>query len=333
MVKRIKNLSISLGRTILTWKAFSSFLSLVGVLAFFYWQVGDILFNKTIIRGSILDLGVNWAIVAMPVAMLMISGEFDLSVGSVYALAAGGIFKLFQIGLHPLLAFVVIIAACSLIGLLHASITLKLGIPSFITTLAGMWFWRSVVNAMWEYTPTAPADAIDYFDNAFGVKMAGGWFYSKFLILLGIFAILWIVLERTPFGNSVFAAGGNYEAALARGSKPERTKMVMFIVTSTLAGFAGVVSATSAGATMTNTATGLELYMIAAAVIGGASLTGGVGTIEGAFIGTFMLRYINTGVIQMGIESKWFQGIVGVVLLLAAVMNRNFRNKVIRRFT
>jgi len=332
-VKQIKDYSLSLGKTIITWKAFSSFLSLVGVLAFFYWQVGDILFNKMIIRGSLLDLGVNWAIVAMPVAMLMISGEFDLSVGSVYALAAGGIFKLFQIGLHPLLAFVIIIAACALIGLVHASITLKLGIPSFITTLAGMWFWRSVVNAMWNYTPTAPADAINYFDNIFGVKMAGGWFYSKFLFMVGIFIVLWIVLERTPFGNSIFAAGGNYEAALARGSKPQRTKMMMFILTSTLAGFAGVVSATSAGATMTNTATGLELYMIAAAVIGGASLTGGVGTVEGAFIGTFMLRYINTGVIQMGIESKWFQGIVGVVLLLAAVLNRNFRNKVIRRFT
>jgi simple sugar transport system permease protein len=332
-VKQIKDFSLALGKKILTWKALSSFLSLAAVLAFFYWQVGDILFHKTIIRGSLLDLGVNWAIVALPVAMLMISGEFDLSVGSVYALAAGGIFKLFQIGLHPLLAFIIIIAGCSLIGLLHASITLRLGIPSFITTLAGMWFWRSVVNAMWDYTPTAPADAINYFDNVFGVKLMWGWFYSKFLILLAIFIILWIVLERTPFGNSIFAAGGNYEAALARGSKPERTKMVMFIITSTLAGFAGIVSATSAGATMTNTATGLELYMIAAAVIGGASLTGGVGSVEGAFLGTFLLRYINTGVIQMGIESKWFQGIVGVVLLLAAVLNRNFRNKVIRRFT
>ena len=332
-MKQIKDFSLALGKKILTWKALSSFLSLAAVLAFFYWQVGDILFHKTIIRGSLLDLGVNWAIVALPVAMLMISGEFDLSVGSVYALAAGGIFKLFQIGLHPLLAFIIIIAGCSLIGLLHASITLRLGIPSFITTLAGMWFWRSVVNAMWDYTPTAPADAINYFDNVFGVKLMWGWFYSKFLILLAIFIILWIVLERTPFGNSIFAAGGNYEAALARGSKPERTKMVMFILTSTLAGFAGIVSATSAGATMTNTATGLELYMIAAAVIGGASLTGGVGSVEGAFLGTFLLRYINTGVIQMGIESKWFQGIVGVVLLLAAVLNRNFRNKVIRRFT
>ncbi len=332
-MKKIRSLGGSVGRTFLTWKALSSFISLIAVLAFFYWQVGDILFNKSIVRGSILDLGVNWAIVAMPVAMLMISGEFDLSVGSVYALGACGIFKLFQVGLHPLLAFVIIIAACALIGLLHASITLRLGIPSFITTLAGMWFWRSVVNAMWQYTPTAPQSAINYFDNVFGVRLGGGWFYSKFLILVAIFAILWIVLERTPFGNSIFAAGGNYDAALARGSKPDRTKMVLFVLTSTLAGFAGVVSATSAGATMTNTATGLELYMIAAAVIGGASLTGGVGSVEGAFLGTFLLRYINTGVIQMGIESKWFQGIVGVVLLLAAVLNRNFRRRVIKRFT
>lgn len=331
-MKRIKDFSLSLGKNILTWKALSSFLSLAAVLVFFYWQVGDILFNKSIIRGSLLDLGVNWAIVAMPVAMLMISGEFDLSVGSVYALAAGGIFKLFQIGLHPLLSFVIIIIACFLIGLIHASITLKLGIPSFITTLAGMWFWRSVLNAMWRYTPTAPANAIDYFDNVFGVRLAGGWFYSKFLFLVVIFVILWIVLERTPFGNSIFAAGGNFEAALARGSKPQRTKMVMFILTSTLAGFAGIVSATSSGATMTNTAMGLELYMIAAAVIGGASLTGGIGTVEGAFIGTFLLRFINSGVIQMGVESKWFQGIVGVILLLSAVLNRNFRSKVIRRF-
>lgn len=332
-MKQIWATSRLVGKNILTWKALSSFLSLLGVLAFFYWQVGDILFDKTIIRGSILDLGVNWAIVALPVAMLMISGEFDLSVGSVYALGAGGIFKLFQLGFHPLLAFILTIIACALVGMLHGTITLKLGIPSFITTLAGMWFWRSVINAIWEYTPTAPPEAIQYFDSVFGVKMAGGWFYSKFIILIGLFIILWVILERTPFGNSIFAAGGNYEAALARGAKPERTKLIMFIATSTLAGFAGVVSATSSGATMTNTAMGLELYMIAAAVIGGASLMGGVGSVEGALIGTFLLRYINTGVIQLGIESKWFQGIVGMVLLLAVILNRNFRNRVVRRLT
>ncbi len=332
-MKRLKNFAQSAGKNLLTWKGLTSAISLVAVLAFFYWQVGDILFNKSIVRGSLLDMGVNWAIVALPVAMLMIAGEFDLSVGSVFALGAGGIFKLFQLGFHPLLAFIIMLAACALIGLLHGTITLKLGIPSFITTLAGMWFWRSTVNAMWSYTPTAPQDAINYFNNAFGVKMLGGWCYSKFLLLLAIFVILWIVLERTPFGNSIFAAGGNYGAAQARGSKPERTKFVMFIVTSTLAGFAGIVSATSAGATMTNTAQGLELYMIAAAVIGGASLTGGIGSIEGAFLGTFLLRYINTGVIQMGIQSNWFQGIIGVVLLLSAVLNRNFRRRVVRRFT
>jgi len=332
-VNRLTNGVSSTGRALFTWKALSSFLSLVFVLAFFYWQVGGILFNKSIVRGSILDLGVNWAIVALPVAMLMIAGEFDLSVGSVYALGACGIFKLFQMGFHPLVSFIIIIAACSLIGFIHGTVTLRLRIPSFITTLAGMWFWRSVVNSLWQYSPTAPGDAIRYFDNIFGVRLAGGWFYSKFLFLVGIFVILWIILERMPFGNTIFAAGGNYEAALARGAKPKRTKLVLFILTSTLAGFAGVVSATSSGATMTNTATGLELYMIAAAVIGGASLTGGVGSVEGALVGTFLLRYINTGVIQMGIESKWFQGIVGVVLLLAAVLNRNFRRKVIKRFT
>lgn len=332
-MKRLKNFAQSAAKNLLTWKGVTSLISLVAVLAFFYWQVGPILFNKSIIRGSLLDIGVNWAIVALPVAMLMIAGEFDLSVSSVYALGAGGIFKLFQMGFHPLLAFIIMIAACALIGLINGIVTLKLGIPSFITTLAAMWFWRSTLNGIWEYTPMAPQDAINYFGNVFGFKMLGGWVYSKFLLLLAIFAILWIVLERTPFGNSIFAAGGNFEAAQARGGKPERTKLIMFVVTSTLAGFAGIVSATSAGATMTNTGQGLELYMIAAAVIGGGSLAGGIGSVEGAFFGTFLLRYISTGVIQMGIESKWFQGIIGVVLLLAAILNRNFREKVMKRFT
>lgn len=329
----IKSIGQSAVKKLLTWKALSSFLSLIAVVVFFRWQVGSILFAKSIIRGSILDLGVDWALIALPVAMLMISGEFDLSVGSVYAIGACGIFKLFQLGLHPLISFSIIISACALIGLLHGTITLKLGIPSFITTLGGMWVWRSVVNTFWEYTPTAPQDAIEYFDNVFGVPMACGWFYSKFIFLIGIFIILWIVLERTPFGNSIFAAGGNFEAALARGAKPERTKFFMFILTSTLAGFSGIVSATSTGATMTNTGTGYELFMIAAAVIGGCSLAGGIGSLEGAFIGVFLLRFINTGVIQMGVESKWFQGIVGVIMILAVILNRNFRERVVRKLT
>lgn len=303
------------------------------VIIFLRWQAGPALFSKSLIRGSYLDLGVDWAIIAMPVAMLMIAGEFDLSVGSVYCLGAAGLFKLFQMGFGPWEAFIIIVLGCIAIGALHGIITLRLGIPSFITTLAGMWIWRSLARGMWAYTPTAPSAPIQYFHNIFGVRMFFGYFYSKFVLMIFLFIAFWIILERTSLGNSIFAAGGDYESARARGARPDRTKFIMFIFTAVFAGFAGMLTATTTGGAATRMGLGYELMMIAAAVIGGCALMGGIGTVIGAVIGVLLLRFLYSGIILIGVESQWFQGIVGLVMLLAVVLNRNFRRKIIKRFT
>lgn len=330
-MEHAKSIGRSVGRKILTWKGLSSLISLMVIVISFRWLAGPSLFAKSLIRGSLLDLGVDWCFMAMPVAILMIAGEFDLSVGSVYAFGGCGLFKLFQMGLGPWEGFIIVILACIVIGMIHGVITIRLGIPSFVTTLGGMWIWRSVTRAMWEYTPTAPEAPVEYFDNILGMPMLNNWFYSKFVLMVAVFIVLWIILERTSLGNSIFAAGGDYESALARGARPDRTKFIMFILTAAFAGFAGMVTATTTGGAATRMGMGYELMMIAAAVIGGCSLRGGIGSVEGALIGVFLLRFINSGVILIGVGPAWFLGIVGLAMLLAVVLNRNFRRRVVRK--
>lgn len=299
----------------------------------FYYFTGPVLFSTIQIK-NFLTFGVEMAIIAMGVTMLMIAGEFDLSVGSLFALAATGSFILINMGLGPWVALVVMLGICALIGAFHGVMTIKTRIPSFIVTLAGLMIWRAAVFVITGGNPPpVPKEAVEVLRGVLASPLPGGLFLSSFLIFVALFVILWLVLERTPFGNRVFATGGDFEAARARGARPQRVKLILFIVSAVLAGFAGILMCVRIGSATPTVGTGYELEIIAAAVIGGASLRGGRGALEGAVFGAILLRVIRNGIVLAGGPGEYYRAIVGAVILVAVVFNEFFREKVVRKFT
>jgi ribose/xylose/arabinose/galactoside ABC-type transport system permease subunit len=262
------------------------------------------------------------ALVAIGVTILMISGEFDLSVGSVFALSPMIMVLALGAGVPLVFAMVLGLFAAMAVALLNAAITLKLGLPSFIATLGTMFMARSAaIVAAGGFPPAFPRD-LDLW-----------WIVGKVDLLrvsvfwlLGIGILLGIVLRKFDFGSWVFATGGNREAARDMGINTNRVKTICFVLCSTLAGFAGMIQTFRIKAMVPTMGSGFELTAIAAAVIGGAALTGGIGSVTGAVIGALLIAFIENIIILTRIDANWFRFAVGAMIVIAVTINKLSRD-------
>jgi simple sugar transport system permease protein len=255
------------------------------------------------------------------VTFLMISGEFDLSVGAVFALSAVVWGKLMgDHGVAPLLALVLVLLIAAGIGLANGIITTQFGIPSFITTLAALLIVSGVDlvisggNTILFFGESKVVSALggNIGDTTIGVRTL--WF-----VLLTL--VLWFVLERTPYGNWTAAAGGRAGVARAMGVPTRRVKTINFVVCSLCAALSGVMQFASYGSASANDGADYELFAIVAAVIGGTSLFGVTGTIIGTFIGALILGLLQTGLILAGVSGSWYTPLIGVILVVAVIVN------------
>ncbi len=303
--------------SVLAFRELSSLAMLAVLVVIFFIVNGDFLSKENIT--VILETAPELGIVAVGVTVLMICGEFDLSVGSIFALAPIFTASVMNWGVPAAVSFIGVLIFCGLIGALNGFVTLRFGIPSFITTLGAMMVWRGLVLLVTGgWPPEYPAAA-----DPLKMVLVGqvGMLYASLLWFLGILALLWILLERTRFGNWTFATGGNLNAARVMGIPTNRVKMTAFIITSLLAGFAGVVQGFRLGALVPSAGTGLELDTIAASVIGGTYLSGGIGTVVGTVIGTFLIRVIDNGLIMARAPGYWFRVFIGLLTIVAVIIN------------
>jgi ribose/xylose/arabinose/galactoside ABC-type transport system permease subunit len=275
--------------------------------------------------GGIFSLAAETGLVALGATLLIIAGEFDLSVGSTFA-AAGMLFALLttQTGLPPLAAALVVLAVSCAIGVINGWITIKAQIPSFITTLGMLMILRGAVLGVshgwpvsWEGDPSPFMQVISGSLSATyeTVRLSSFWW-----LFLGAAAHL--VLFRTPFGNWLLATGGNAGAARAAGIPVNRVKISAFVVSSALAAFAGITQFSRMGSFSPTYGEGMELDAIAAAVIGGTALTGGKGGILGTILGTLLVSMVASGLVLAGAPVYWYRVFVGVILIMAVVINR-----------
>jgi simple sugar transport system permease protein len=266
---------------------------------------------------GVLGLLPEMGLVAVGVTILMIAGEFDISVGSVFALAPMVMATSMVQGLAFFPAVLLGLAAAAAIGLLNGFITLKFGIPSFITTLGMLFVARSItVVISGGFPPVLPMDTPYYiFTQYFGlIRMSMFWF-------AGIAVILMAMLSLTNFGNWIKATGGQIDAAAALGIPTGFVKMVCFALCAVLAGFAGIIQVLRLGSPLPSLGEGLELQAVAAAVIGGTSLYGGIGTVLGAIVGALLIRVIDNGLVLSHVDANWFKFAIGSLLILAVVGN------------
>lgn len=292
----------------------------------FQWQSDGVFLNAQNLQG-LFGLLPEMALVAIGVTLLMICGEFDLSVGSVFALTPMVMAVLLEAGQPFLLAFPAGLCVAMLIGLANGILTTRFAIPSFITTLGMLFVARSAtVVISGGFPPLIPLDAMpkDLFTAFVG---PGGLFRASFLWFVAVAIIVHLLLSRTNFGNWVRATGGFLPAAQAMGIPTQRVKIACFMICSLLAGFAGTIQVMRLGAPLPSIGEGLELQAVAAAVIGGTALTGGIGTILGGIVGAVLIRVIDNGLVLSRVDANWFKMALGALTVFAVILNAWLRAK------
>jgi len=294
-------------------------LGLIAVVIFFTAQTGNFWSPQTMTAISTIASTVG--IVAIGVTILMIAGEFDLSVGQNFAFTPIIWAILFVSGgMNEWLALLIALAAAAAVGIVNGLVTTRFGIPSFIATL-GMFFVLQGLNNF-----LISGHQLIMFDSSLsmdvlGARLGSSPFYMP-LLWLAVFAVIfWFVMTRMPFGNWIQATGGKVGPAKAMGVPTNRVKRTCFIISSVLAGLAGCMQFAYLRGVTQAQGQNYELLAITAAVLGGTSLLGGAGTIWGSVIGAFLLASIQIGLVLIGVPGSFYVTFIGVMLVMVVIAN------------
>jgi simple sugar transport system permease protein len=286
---------------------------------------------------SVLYVTSTYGLMATPVALLMIGGEFDLSAGvSVTSAALTASLFSYEFTTNAWVGVLVALAVALFIGFLNGWIVVKTGIPSFLVTL-GTFFMLQGLNIALTQTITNQVSSPDIatlqgFNSARQVFSAswtiGGVTIRTSVVYWIVFVIIatWILL-RTYIGNWIFSVGGNPAAARAVGVPVGRMKIGLFMAVGFMAWFTGMHTLFLFNTIQSGQGIGNEFVYIIAAVVGGCLLTGGYGSAVGAAIGALIFGMVNQGIVYAGWNPDWFQFFVGALLLGAILLNTYIRRR------
>jgi simple sugar transport system permease protein len=269
--------------------------------------------------GSICTVAAEMGIIAVGMAFLQISGETDLSVGSVYVFVPTIMIQCAQAFHLPVFAgFLIAMVFAAFVGFVNATITLRFRLPSFIVTLSTMMLLSGLLLAITGGFISQVSDEKLWFSI---LARRIGDFRVSFLWMLAIVAVFHFMLSSTTYGNWVLATGGNETIARKMGINTLRVKMTNFMLSSVLAGFAGCVSA--ARVYSVNPSVGFDLMFdaMASGIIGGCLLSGGRGSIIGTLLGVLLLSSVNSGLILAGASPYWYRAFVGAIILVVVIIN------------
>ncbi|MFO7254784.1 MULTISPECIES: ABC transporter permease [Limnochorda] len=260
-------------------------------------------------------------IITLAMTILIISQEFDLSVGSMYAVIGILVATLFNSGVNIWLASLIGLLVAAAMGVLNGLMTVKARIPSFIVTLGMMMVYRGVALVLSGGSP-ASVRLPETFYTITGAPRLWGLIPAPaiWFILAGVAA--YYLLHVTSFGYKVFATGGNKEAARLAGIPTDRVKVIGFILTGVAAGLAAIISLSYLGTATPTQGQGFEMQAIAGAVIGGASLMGGVGSIIGGFMGALIMAVVRNGLVLMGVSAYLQELVLGIVVIIAVIIGQ-----------
>lgn len=253
------------------------------------------------------------AICAFGMTWVILLGEIDLSVGSMIAVAGMVGAQCFAFGTGFVPAVVLTLAAGALMGLFNGALIAKLMLPSFIVTVATMGIYRGMVSLP---TNGAPAMILNETWTAIG---AGAFLGVPIIIWIVVilFSFNHILLSKTTFGRRAYLIGGNKEAAAYSGIKVDRMKISIFMLSGIMAAISGILLSSRLLSAQTNAGMSYELDAIAAAVLGGTSLAGGVGTMIGTIIGALIIGVMNNGMNMLSVPYFYQLIVKGLVILIA----------------
>jgi simple sugar transport system permease protein len=286
---------------------------------------------------SYLEVSAQLGIVAVAVALLMIGGEFDLSIGSLVGFS-GAVTAILgtHMGLPLWLGALIALVLALIVGWLNGIMVIKTGLPSFIITLGSLFIIRGLTIATTRLitgrTQVGGLDEVPGYEfmrvifasditiNGVGFPISILWWFA-----LGILAT-WVLL-RTPVGNWIFGAGGAAQAARQVGVPVNRLKIGLFMTTAAAAWLLATIQIITVKSADTLRGEQLEFLAIIAAVIGGNLLTGGYGSAIGAMLGALIFGMVRQGIVFAGVDADWFQVFMGAMLVIAVLVNNYIRKK------
>jgi simple sugar transport system permease protein len=286
---------------------------------------------------SYLAVAAELGILAVAVALLMIGGEFDLSVGSTIG-ACGMIIAVLAVerDVHIWLALGISLVFALLVGFINGILVHRTGLPSFIVTLGMLFVLRGATIGLTRKetgrTQVGGLAKLDGFDPvrklfASQIEFRDASFSVSILWWMGIAALATWILLRTSFGNWVTGVGGGAQAARNLGVPVARVRILLFMGTAVSAWLVSVIQVVTFSGADVLRGQYREFYAIVAVVIGGTLLTGGYGTAIGAVLGALIYGMVQQGIVFAGVDADWFQVFLGGMLLIAVLINRFVRNR------
>ena len=267
--------------------------------------------------------------IAVGEVLVLVLGEIDLSAGQVFLFTPWVMYWLWTDGDPVGWAIVCALLVAIGIGLINGLITVLLNVPSFIGTLATNFILFGLVLIFSNYTQATPipgsvppqTTSVEPHVGFFG-QVVGVWPWSEILWVIAVMLIVHFVLKRTRFGVRVISTGGNLLGAAEAGVPVRRVKVMSFVICSFISGVVGIVDAVKYGSMDPgNAGVNYILYAVGACVIGGTALTGGRGTVFGAFIGAVLIGILEAGLNVIGVSTNNFFVYIGVIMVIAMTLN------------
>ena len=257
------------------------------------------------------------AILAAGMTLVIITTGIDLSVGSTIAVSGCVAVLAARAGLNPILAVILGMFIGAVIGLINGVLVAYCKLAAFIVTLGTMTFMRGLA-----YTITGGLPIVD--NNLSFRAIGNGYIFNipiPFIIMIIVYLVIWVVLDKTKYGSHVYAVGGNAEAARLAGINVKAVLLSVYVIAGVCAGLAGCIFAARVVSAQPTAGDGYEMDAIAAAVLGGTALAGGKGKISGTFIGAVIFGVLTTGLVLMNVPFFTQQRIKGVVIIVAVLID------------
>jgi simple sugar transport system permease protein len=261
-----------------------------------------------------------FGIVALPLTLVIITGEIDLSFPSIMSLGTLAFsWTLFGTG-NPWLALAACLAAGLAAGLLNGYLISRFLVPSLVITIGTQFLWRGVVQVLTGGNGSSLTAVGGTFFRDLFVGRIGGWIPVQMLWMIAVAVIMWIFLNRHRFGAHVYLIGDNRESARLMGVNVARTKTIVFGLTGLAAALAGLIASLQQSFYWPTLGEGWLLQALSSVFLGGTSVFGGAGTIYGTFVGSFIIGAINAGVVAVGISGFWTQLVYGFIIVVSVLL-------------
>lgn len=312
----------------------------LGILGVFFalWLVFIISAPDTFLKPQIYFAYMStipfFAIMAIPLTMLVIAGEIDLSFPSIMAMGLVAFLLTYQattslesVPVRVLLSFIAALLCGTIIGWLNGLIIVKFGIPSLVATIGTQFLWRGAVLVLSQ----GKSGTLSYVKESFLypalVGKIGGAFPVQMIWLVLIAVLGWVLLNRHKFGAHIYLIGDNVNSAELMGVNTKRVRIRAFMLMGLIAAFAGVVASFHVVYFWPSLGDGYLMRTLASVFLGGTSVFGGTGTILGTFIGAFIIGAIEAATVAVGLTGFWTQFIYGLIIVLSVTMHTYLRKR------